>query len=50
VAIDPIGYLEITSEVAEFRPINDPYPSSGFLLAAAVATAIVLRALGHLRT
>lgn len=49
VAIDPIGYLEITSEVAAFRPISDPYPSPGLLLAAAVATAIVLRALGRLR-
>jgi len=49
VAADPIGYLEITPEAAEFRPINDPYPSPGFLIAAAVAAAIVLRALARLR-
>jgi len=49
VAIDPIGYLEITPEAAEFRPINDPYPSPGLLLSAAIAAAIVLRALARLR-
>jgi uncharacterized spore protein YtfJ len=49
VAVDPIGYLEITPEAAQFRPINVPYPSAGFLVAAAVAAAIVLRALARLR-
>jgi uncharacterized spore protein YtfJ len=50
VAADAIGYLEITPEAAEFRRINEPYPSPGFLIAAAVAAAIVLRALARLRT
>ena len=49
VAADAIGYLEITPEAADFRPINSSYASPGFLLGAAVATAIVLRALARLR-
>jgi uncharacterized spore protein YtfJ len=49
VAADPIGYLEITPEAAEFHPISDPYPSPALLIAAALATTIVLRALARLR-
>jgi uncharacterized spore protein YtfJ len=47
VAADPIGYLELGPEGAAFRPIRDPYPSPMFLIAAAVAASIVLRALGR---
>ena len=44
VAADPIGYLELGSEGAAFRPIREPYPSPLFLIASALAAAIVLRA------
>jgi len=47
VAADPIGYLEIGPEGAAFRPIREPYPSSMFLIAVALAAAIVLRALAR---
>jgi hypothetical protein len=49
VAADPIGYIEVRPAGAEFRPIGRPYLSPGFLLAAAVAGSIVLRALARLR-
>jgi uncharacterized spore protein YtfJ len=45
VAADPVGYLEIGAEGATFRPIHAPYPSPLFLIASALAAAIVLRAL-----
>ena len=45
---DPIGYLEIGPDGASFIPIGVPMPSPGFLLAAGVAGAIVLRAIGRL--
>jgi hypothetical protein len=48
VAADPIGYLEISGEEAVFRPISSPYPSPGFLLAAGLTAAIVIRALARL--
>lgn len=48
VAADAIGYVEIGPAGATFRPINPPYPSPLFLLAAGMTAAIVLRALGRL--
>jgi uncharacterized spore protein YtfJ len=47
VAADPIGYLELGPEGAAFRPIREPYPSPMFLIASALAAAIVLRALAR---
>jgi hypothetical protein len=48
VSADPIGYLEIGPEGTTFRAIRDAYPSPAFLLASAVAAAVVLRALARL--
>jgi uncharacterized spore protein YtfJ len=48
VAADPVGYLEIGPDGATFEPIAGPYPNPAFLLASAIATAIVLRALARL--
>lgn len=47
-AADPVGYVEIRSDGAVFRPIVSPYPSPPFLLASGITAAIVLRALGRL--
>jgi hypothetical protein len=44
---DPIGYVELGPEGAAFRPIRAPYPSPVFLIASALAAAIVLRALAR---
>jgi len=46
-AADPVGYLELGPGGAAFRRIPEPYPSPAFLLAAAVAAAIVLRGLAR---
>jgi uncharacterized spore protein YtfJ len=48
VAADPVGYLEVGPGGATFRPIREPHPSPAFLLASALAAAIVLRALARL--
>jgi uncharacterized spore protein YtfJ len=48
VAADPIGYIEITSAGATFRPIGRSF-GPGALIAAAIAAAIFLRALARLR-
>ena len=48
VAADPVGYLEIGPAGATFRRISDAYPNPLFLLAAAVATGIVVRSLARL--
>ena len=48
VAADPIGYLELGPQGAAFRPIRDPYPSPVFLIASALAAAIVVRAVARL--
>jgi hypothetical protein len=48
VAADPAGYIEIRAGEARFRPIVPPYPSPGFLLAAGLTAAIVIRALARL--
>lgn len=44
---DPVGYLEIRSNGAGFRPVSVPYPSPVFLLAGGVAAALVVRALAR---
>lgn len=49
VAATPIGYIEIGSAGAVFKPIGHAYANPGFILAAALAAGIVIRALGRLR-
>jgi len=48
VAADAIGFIEIRSGEATFRPIVPPYPSPAFLLAAGLTTAMVIGALARL--
>jgi uncharacterized spore protein YtfJ len=48
VVAEPVGYLEIDANGTEFKPITSVMPSPGFLLAAGVAFAIVVRALSRL--
>ena len=48
VTADPIGYLEIGPDGANFRPITPVMPSPGFLLAAGVTAMLVLRGLAGL--
>lgn len=48
VAAEPVGYLEIGAGGTEFKPITGLYPSPGFLLAAGITFAIVVRALSRL--
>ena len=45
---DPIGYLEIGPNGANFRPITPVMPSPGFLLASGVTAMLVLRGLAGL--
>jgi uncharacterized spore protein YtfJ len=47
-AADPVGYLQIGPTGATFHPIRDPYPNPIFVLASALAAALVLRALARL--
>jgi hypothetical protein len=48
VAADPVGYVEIGSAGADFRPIREPYPSPLFLIASGLTAAIVIGALRRL--
>ncbi|HYN69869.1 MAG TPA: sporulation protein [Candidatus Eisenbacteria bacterium] len=48
LAADPIGYIEITSAGASFRPIARSFGAAG-ILAVAIAAVIVIRALARLR-
>ena len=48
VAADAIGYIEIRSGEATFRPIVPPYPNPAFLLAAGLTAAMVIGALARL--
>jgi uncharacterized spore protein YtfJ len=48
VTADPIGYLEIGPDGANFRPITPAMPSPGFLLASGVTAMLVLRGLAKL--
>ena len=45
---DPIGYIEIGPDGADFRPIVPAMPSPGFLLAAGATATLVLRGLARL--
>jgi uncharacterized spore protein YtfJ len=48
VTADPVGWLEIGPDGAEFKPIVPPMPSPGFVLAAGATAALVLRGLARL--
>jgi uncharacterized spore protein YtfJ len=48
MAADPIGYIEITSAGASFRPIGRSFGPAA-ILAVAIAAAIVIRALAGFR-
>jgi Sporulation protein YtfJ (Spore_YtfJ) len=48
VAADAIGYIQIRSGEATFRPIVPPYPSPAALLAAGLTAAMVIGALARL--
>ena len=48
VAADPIGYIEVTSDGATFRPMPRSF-GPGAVVAGALALAIVLRALARFR-
>jgi hypothetical protein len=48
VAADPVGYVEIGPSGATFRPLRGMYPSPGFLIAAGLSAALVLRGLARL--
>jgi uncharacterized spore protein YtfJ len=48
VVADPIGYIEVTSAGATYRPIPSSFGPAA-ILGAAVAAAIVLRALARFR-
>jgi uncharacterized spore protein YtfJ len=48
VTADPVGWLEIGPNGAEFKPIVPAMPSPGFLLAAGATAALVLRGLARL--
>jgi uncharacterized spore protein YtfJ len=45
---EPLGYLEIGPDGATFHPITQARPSAGFMLAAGVAAALVLRSIARL--
>ena len=49
LAADPIGYLEISSSGATYRPIAKPWANAGYVLALAAAAALVIRAIARLR-
>lgn len=48
VVADPVGYIEITSAGATFRPIGRTF-GPGAILAVAIAAAIVIRAFARFR-
>jgi uncharacterized spore protein YtfJ len=48
VAADAVGYVEIDSAGATFRPIREPYPSPLFLVASGLTAGIVIGALRRL--
>ncbi len=47
-AADPLGYIEIGPDGAQFRPIEPAMPSPAFLLASGITAALVLRSLARL--
>ena len=48
VTADPIGWLEITDEGAEFKPIVAAMPSPAFMLATTFGASMLVRALARL--
>ena len=48
VTADPIGWLEITDDGAEFKPIVAAMPSPAFMLATTFGAAMLVRALARL--
>ena len=48
VSADPVGFLEIGSDGATFRPIVPPYPSPVFVLVAGITVSLMVRALARL--
>jgi uncharacterized spore protein YtfJ len=48
VTADPIGWLEIGEDGAEFRPIVAAMPSPAFMVATTLGAAMILRALARL--
>jgi uncharacterized spore protein YtfJ len=48
ITADPVGWIEIGPDGAEFKPIVPAMPSPGFLLAAGATAALVLRSLARL--
>ena len=48
VTADPIGWLEISAEGAEFKPIVGAMPSPAFIFASTFGAAFVIRALARL--
>lgn len=48
VAADPIGYIEVTSAGASFRPIGRTF-GPGAIVAIGIAAAIIIRALARFR-
>jgi uncharacterized spore protein YtfJ len=48
VTADPLGWIEIGPDGAEFKPIVPAMPSAGFVLASGFTGALVLRALARL--
>jgi uncharacterized spore protein YtfJ len=49
VVSDPVGYVVISGDGAEYRPISRPWTSPVFVLSAAAAVAMVLGSLPRLR-
>ena len=45
---DPIGYIEIGPDGAEFKPIVPAMPSPGFMLAVGATAAMFIRAIARL--
>ena len=48
VTADPIGWLEITDDGAEFKPIVAAMPSPAFMLATTLGASMLVRALARL--
>ena len=48
VTADPIGWLEITDDGAEFKPIVAAMPSPAFMLATTFGASMLIRALARL--
>lgn len=49
LAADPVGYLEVGPGGATFRHVGRPWANPGYLLAAAIGAAVLIRAIARLR-